>query len=301
MQRYADAQAGLIDIDQCRDAGLSDRQVATRVERGDWLRITRRVYDTATVPLQERLPTARRLRAAWAAMLAFGPQAVAVGPCALALLGVQGLPTCITPQAALPGASNRLDRDGIKLRQFDDGLLALPVAGRLVAAPDWALAQAVPELPRQHALAVLDSSLHLGLLDRRELDRSHDRARGRRGVATKHDLWALADGRAESPLETFGRLDCIDAGVPPTTLQLPIYDSEGRLVARGDLGWELGGGRWLVAEMDGKEFHSDPLAVYADRHRQNLVVSTRKVDILRFTAADLPGGVGACIRRALGR
>ncbi|MEK8227152.1 hypothetical protein NKG05_15365 [Oerskovia sp. M15] len=55
-----------------------------------------------------------------------------------------------------------------------------------------------------------------------------------------------------------------------------------------------------MAEMDGEDVHGQPDAVYADRQRQNIIVSTGKVDVLRFTHRDLPG-VGRVVREALGR
>ncbi len=203
----------------------------------------------------------------------------------------------IAPEVALPRASNRLSRDGMSARQFDAGMQTVLVAGRRVAFVEWAVAQAVPELPRRNGLAVVDSVLYRGLLTPTGLERAHDLARGRRGVAAAHELWELADGRAESTVESFCRLDCIDGGVPPDTLQLPLDDSP--YPERGDLGWELGDGRWLVAEVDGKEVHDVPAAAYADRSRQNGLVSTGRFSVLRFTSADLDGVMARTVRHAL--
>lgn len=297
---HAVDQAGLVDIHQARASGLTDGQVRGLVARGEWLRIARGVYDTSGVPVREQPFGARRRRAAWAALLAFGPGAVAVGACALVLHGIEGLPVAIRPEAALPRGVNRVDRDGVRLRQFDDGMTTTRVGARRLATVDWALAQAVPELPRANALAVLDSALHRGAISPRGMEVAHDMSRGRRGVARTHDLWTVADGRAESPLESFGRLDCLDEGVPPTTLQLPIEHPDGLAPLRADMAWRRTDGRWLVAEMDGQELHAEPSAVYADRLRQNLIVGTGQVDVLRFTSRDLPG-VGRTVRAVLGR
>lgn len=284
---------------QCRAAGVSLDRAERAARAGRWVRITRGVYDTT--PDAPVTFASRRRRAAWTALLAFGPEAVSVGPCALVLLGAAGLPVHVTPQVALPGARRTPSRDGVLLRQFDDGMTVVPVSGRLVASPEWALAQAVPELGRRRAVAVMDSALHLGLLDRSGLDRAHEHARGRRGVARTHGWWELADGLAGSPLETWARLDCIEAGVPPDRLQVPLVDADG-VVRRADLGWQRGGGRWLVAEVDGAEVHDTPSAAFADRRRHNALVATGRVEILRFTAQDLrvPGRVGATVRAMLG-
>ncbi len=273
------------------------------VESATWRRVTRGVYDVNGPAAPDATPDARRRRSAWLALLAFGPGAVAVGQCALALHGVAGLPTEIEPQAAVCRGRHRQDRDGVHLREFDNGMETVVLAGRLVASVPWALAQAVPELARMNAVAVMDSALNRRLLDPAGLERAHLLARGRRGVARTHEWWTLADGRAESPLETLARLDCADSGVAPDDLQVVVVDPDGRFLGRGDLGWRLDGGRWLIAEIDGREWHEAPLALLADRRRQNAFVGSGVADVLRFTAEDLrrPGRVGSTIRAHLRR
>ncbi|WP_418277838.1 type IV toxin-antitoxin system AbiEi family antitoxin domain-containing protein [Isoptericola jiangsuensis] len=296
----ARTQCGLVDVDQCHAAGLSRKAVRGLVDRGRWRRVAHRVLEIrAAAPSSSDLP-ARRRRSAWLALLTYGPEAVAVGACALALHGIAGLPTSIRSEAALPDAQNRRDRPGSRVRQFDDGLSWVQIDGRRVATLDWALAQAVPELPVRHGLAVLDAALHSTSLDLAGLTRSHELARGRRGVATRHLLWSLADGRSESPLESFARWECIEGGVPPDTLQLPLSDRDGRTLARGDLGWRRGPHRWLVVEMDGVDVHGAPTAVFADRRRQNLFTGSGAVDLLRFTGRDL-GTIASTVRSALAR
>ncbi|WP_265520129.1 hypothetical protein [Oerskovia flava] len=294
----ASRQAGLVDAAQCDAHGVTAHRRGRLVAQRRWSRPTRGVFDTtppvgATPPGRD-LTTAhdhRRTRAAWLALLAYGPDAIAVGPCALVLLGIQGVGADVVPQVALPGARASVSRDGIALRQFDDGMTVTRVGGRLVATPCWALAQAVPEMRRRRAVAVMDSAQHLGLLDADGLARAHDLARGRRGVARTHSWWALSDGRAESPLETFGRLECADAGIPPDALQVQVHD-DGRFLGRGDIGWRLPGDRWLIAEMDGVDVHSEPGALLRDRERQNDLVGCGAVDLLRFTGRDLAAGPG---------
>ncbi|GAA1402007.1 hypothetical protein [Oerskovia paurometabola] len=300
-------QEGLVSAAQCEEHGLRSHRRSRLVEQRRWTQVTRGVYDIDPVPPARRegpgVPDHRRRRAAWAGLLAFGPEAIAVGPCAVALLGIQGLPLQITAQAALPGGRATGSRDGILLRQFDDGMTVTRVVGRYVATPDWALAQTVPEVGRRTAVALMDSAQHRGLLDVRGLDRAHDMARGRRGVARTHSWWEISDRRAESPLETLARLDCLDAGVPPDELQVVISGDEGQFLARGDLGWRLPDERWLIAEVDGAEVHGAPEALFVDRRRQNLLVASRGVALLRFTARDLAvvGRVGLEIRAFLDR
>ncbi|WP_265522969.1 type IV toxin-antitoxin system AbiEi family antitoxin domain-containing protein [Oerskovia flava] len=300
LETVASAQEGLVSTAQCRAAGVSADRLARLVRSGGWSRVTRGVYDSDLTRVRDRPWAHRHRRAAWAALLAFGPDAIAVGSCALALHGIQGLPRRVVPEAALPGAGRLVSRDGLRLRQFDDGMTVRRVARRLVVTPDWALAQAVPELDREHAVSVMDSALYQGAVTRSELDRAHDLARGRRGVARTHAWWELADARAESPLETRARLECVDHGLPPDQLQVPLPDADGTL-RRGDMGWRLDEERWLIAEIDGAEVHDTPSALFADRTRQNSLVTSGRVHVLRFTARDLGGDgtVARSVRRTL--
>ncbi|MBD5785821.1 hypothetical protein IF650_06465 [Cellulosimicrobium terreum] len=307
----AGSQEGLVSAHQCDEHGLGSHRRARLVDQRRWRTVTHTVYDTVVTPVPQRTGTRdhdhRRRRAAWLALLAYGPEAVAVGSCALVLLGVQGVRTDPTPEATLPGARAARSRDGIHLRQFDDGMTLTRVGGRWVATPDWALAQAVPEMGRRRAVAAMDSARRLGLLSTTGLERAHDLARGRRGVARTHSWWGESDARAESPLETFARLDCVDAGIAPDELQVEVHDV-GRLLGRGDVGWRLPDHRWLIAELDGTDVHSEPEALLRDRARQNDLVACGAVDLLRFTGRDVtvpgasrPGRLVVDVRRHLAR
>ena len=88
LRAVAAQQESLVCTRQCLDAGVGPNVLTRLVRSGSWSRITAGVYDLDPTPLHARPPDRRRRRAAWAALLAFGPEAVAVGPCALALLGV---------------------------------------------------------------------------------------------------------------------------------------------------------------------------------------------------------------------
>lgn len=283
----AATQGGLVSAQDCTAHGVSPNRRAALVGRGQWRRVTRGVFDTVAVPTTQRPPGVRRLRAAWCGLLAYGPDAVAVGASACVLLGIEGTAADAPPEVALPGGASVRSRDGIVLRQYDAGMRAVRVGSRLVAAPEWAVAQVVPRSERDRAVAVMDSALCHGLLDPAGLGLAHDHARRRRGVERTHGWWALATPLAESPLETLGRLDCLDVGVPPDELQVSIRGRSGEPLGRGDTGWRLPGGRWLVGEMDGREQHVLPVALLHDRSRQNDFVVLGSADVLRFTWRDI--------------
>jgi len=293
----AAAQGGLVSAAQCAALGVSPNRRAALVRAGTWTRATHGVYDTAP-GVGWSVPDARR-RAAWLGLLALGPDAAAVGSCALALHGVGGLPRVLEPEVALVDGRRGRPRDGIHVRRYESPHVV--VAGARLAPLPVALAQALCRLPRRHVVAVLDDVLHRGLLDGPGTDAFVAALAGRRGCRRVR-LWSeLVDPRAESALESLARLGCVDAGVPPDDLQVVLRDAQGRPVARGDLGWRLPDGRWLLAEIDGREFHDVPAALLHDRHRQNALVATRLAEVLRFAAEDVTAGtVAHTVRRVLG-
>jgi hypothetical protein len=272
------------------------------VAAGRWTRVTHAVFDTDPTPPRNRADAHDHLRRrrVWAALLAHGPDAVAVGASALAMFGVQGLPVDLTAEVALPRGRFGRARTGGVVRQYEAGPV-LRVRGAPVTGPELALAQAVPAWSRRRAVAVLDSALHQRVVTREGLCRAHELARGRRGVARTHDWWDLAREEAESPLETWARLEALDAGCPPDRLQVRVEDADGRFLGRGDLGWHLPDGRWFVVEADGEGVHATPRALFHDRSRQNAMVTAGSAVVVRVTYRDLlvEGRVGAHIARAL--
>lgn len=287
---------------QCEKLGVGAARRSRLVRDEAWERVTHGVFDVTPGRDRRRDADHRRRRAAWLAMLAYGPSAISVGACALALHGVAGLPPDVVPEVALPRSSAGRHRDQMRVRTYGD-FETTRYGDRTIAAVIPALVQAVPALPRQHAVAVLDNLVHRGLLTGEELETVRHRLRGRRGAARALTWWPLMDGRAESPLETFARLVCVDAGIPPDELQVEIRSDRGQLLGRGDMGWRLRDGRWLIAEIDGREFHEAPDALLRDRRRQNALITSGRVDLLRFTSADIatPTLVTTAIRVALER
>jgi hypothetical protein len=291
-------QEGLLTTAQCEAAGMDGGWLGRMLAQRRWVRATSGVYDTDPVPVDDRerddLYDHRRRRAAWLAMLAYGSGAVAIGQSALALHGVQGLPVHIRSEVMGPKGSARRSRDGMVVRQLSPAVATVAFEDRRIVAVLDALAQAVPALDRKRAVAVLDSAVHLGEISRADVEVAHDLARGLRGVERTREWWGLVDGRAESPLETHARLECIDAQVAPDDLQRDFVTPAGRFLGRADLAWLLPDGRWLLLEVDGAEVHGSPDALYRDRQRQNLLVTEGRAVVLRATSKELkvPGVLG---------
>ena len=173
------------------------------------------------------------------------------------------------------------------------------VDGLQVREAGLSVVDAALGLDRPSALSVLDSALHLELLTADELYAVVAAAKGRPGIQQLRPLADIADGRAESPLESRVRLICTDGNLAPDELQYPVFDASGLLIAVGDLGWVLHRRRPLLAEADGK-VHGLPKAVFHDRRRGNLLVPA-EYDTVRFVWEDSlrPAYVLYVVRSAL--
>jgi hypothetical protein len=282
----AELQEGLVSRAQCEAAGIDKHAVALLIRHGRWRRVTRGVYDTDPEPVERRRRDSYhdhvRRRAAWIGMLAV-PDGIATGACALVLHGLGELATDIVPEAARPGGMHAEVGDSVTLRRyrsFDDE----PYRGRRIASVVPALAQALPFFSRAEGVAVLSGALREGHLDGSGLQGVRELLRGRRGAARAHGLLDLAEIRDGSTAETSARLSFIDSGVPPDGQQV-TFAVAGVFLARVDFVWTLPDGRYVVAEIDGRAFHSGDAMLADDATRQNGLIATDRLVVFRFPAA----------------
>ena len=137
------------------------------------------------------------------------------------------------------------------------------LAGRPTTSPAWTAIEVARSLPRGRALATLDAALRSGHCDPRALQCAAAAQAGRRGIVKVRQLLALADGRAESPMESEARLVMIDGGLPTPVLQHEVIDARGRL-RRLDFAWPE---KWVAAEYDSDEWHAGADALRRDREK----------------------------------
>ncbi|GAA4703101.1 hypothetical protein APR04_000470 [Promicromonospora umidemergens] len=296
--KLAAQQEGLLSVHQCHALGVDRRRIQRLVRDGVWRREGNRVVDTDPTPPSTRVRDDYfdhiRRRSAVKGMLV-QPGTAAVGAAALALHGVAGLPRHIDPEVSYPRGVRHRGLDGVIVRQY--GSFASERYGSWrIAKIEHALAQALPGLSRDHAVAVLSSALNRRKISRAGLVKVRRLLRRRRDAGPALGWIDLADGNDESPAETFARLSCLDHGVPPDRTQV-VFHKDGRFLGRCDLGWLLRDGRWLVVEIDGVAPHSTHEALVKDAPRQNRLLATDRIVLLRFkpTDNDRPGGIGAVV------
>lgn len=295
-----------------RDAALARElnpsTIDSRLRRGIWTRVHPGVYaqDTSLTSLptdswgfDEHLAAAR---------LYLGPQAVSYGTTAARLWGLQGVwRRHEVVELALPPGFERRQRPGFRLHTVQIAPQDVTdIDGHLVTTPARTVTDLLLRLGCDEGVAVTDSALHLGLIEESDFPAIRNRMFRRRGAVRGREHLGLARIGAQSPLETRLRLVAARGDLEPDQLQVPIYTDDGVLLGFGDMGWKRkllrpGVRKWLIAEADGVDVHSEVRALYRDRRRANDFLTRGNADIIRFTSEDLrvPAAVLATIRRAL--
>ncbi|WP_157607365.1 hypothetical protein [Sanguibacter suarezii] len=121
-------------------------------------------------------------------------------------------------------------------------------------------------LPPHRAVVIADSALRRGLTVE-DLAESLRLAAGRRGICRARDVLSLADGRAESPGESWLRLVAAHGGLPALELQIPVHTHLGLKYV--DLGWSESK---VAVEFDGRvkyEGGDGGAAFYQEKRRQD--------------------------------
>ena len=214
-----------------------------------------------------------------------------------------------------PAALHVLSPPGSRLRSADglvvhrrDGAPLSVVAGRRATGPAWTAVEVARGLRRPRALATLDAALRSGTCNRVELWRAAVAQAGRRGIVAVRELspasgrcpHLLADGLAESPMESEARLAMIDGGLPVPELQYEIVDGNGEL-RRVDFAWPE---QRVAVEYDGLDWHSGADAMRRDRKRAAALLDVGWVVIaivfedVRYRACDFVARIDAQLRRA---
>ncbi|NUT17681.1 MAG: type IV toxin-antitoxin system AbiEi family antitoxin domain-containing protein [Hamadaea sp.] len=283
---------------QCAAAGYTPDDVKKLVRSKFWARLARGVYlldaDLQPEPFQSRV-------LARAAQLGAGSQAAVVLHDAAELHGIKGLRDTDRIHLSLPGNAavpRRMCHRQVVPHQFVLRPVDLTmVDGMLTTTVVRTVADLLLYVDRMSAVSALDSALFQSLLAPDDLPLVEGLIRGRRNAAISRTWIGLADWRSESPLETRGRLVCVDAGLPPDELQATICRPDGSIAARADMLWQRSR---LIAEADGAEFHDRPEALYRDRERQNELAALGYT-VVRFTWQDTLDGdrLPSMIRRFL--
>ncbi|MGY1750107.1 type IV toxin-antitoxin system AbiEi family antitoxin domain-containing protein [Modestobacter sp. SYSU DS0511] len=246
---------GLFTTAEVAAAGIGEREVRTAVRSGTWVRLRTGVFVTAR-DLAEVERTGRRPGLDALAVTAglARPSAVLGGATAAWVWGLprpRNTPATVhltDPHHWRRGRGWLMTRAELPVDEVTArGAYRLTTAARTVVdlARTW---------PETDAVAAVDAALLRGLTTREELGRVLARQACVPGVPRSVRAVALADGRAESWLETHGRLTFAALDLPPFIPQVELR-VDGRLVKVVD-GWYPE--HALAIEFDGQVKYRDP-------------------------------------------
>jgi predicted transcriptional regulator of viral defense system len=254
LQAIADSRLGVFTSHEALAVGLEVDDIRAELRARRWLRLRKGIYTSAAAwgPADER---GRHLLASVAVLLSLDPGPVLSHTSAarlhrLVVPGSAGRDVRVTDDEQWrSGRGYRVARAQLPAEDVRPWLSfrATSVARTLVdCAREW---------PQSASVIAMDAALYAELVTRVELHAAVLSARHRPGVAAAARSFGLSDGRAESPLETKGRLRLLASGLPRPELQVDLHDERG-FIGRVDAWYEEAA---LALEFDGRMKYEQPL------------------------------------------
>jgi hypothetical protein len=290
LRAAADRQLGVFTATDARRAGYEHTEIARNCSTGAWVRLRRGVYVT-TDALAALEAGGRRYQAECVAVLLCldRPRTAISHGSAAVLWGFLVRRDAVTEVRLTDPALSRRGR-GFRIAQaplrpgevMRSGQIRLTSTARtlLDCAREWDLDDAV---------VAMDDALRKKKVT---LDQLRDGATTMAGwsrISRATRAVALANGRAESPLESRGRLRMVGAGLIPDELQVEIR-SGGRLVGVVDAWFEQAA---VAVEFDGQIKYTDPwrnrspAQVLWEEKRREDELRALDIRVVRVAEADL--------------
>jgi predicted transcriptional regulator of viral defense system len=303
LRARADRQLGLFTTADALRAGHLPEEVRSLCRTGRWVRLRRGVLVGADQLAEHERQGRRHEVDCLAALLALGRTSAVVSHVSAARLW--GFPV----RRPLAGPAVRLTDPGAWREGRGYVVSTAPLgpgdvvtAGPLrVTSAARTLVDCAREWPLEDAVVAMDAALLLRRTDRAELVGAAVRAQRWRGATAARRAVALADGRAESPLETKGRLRMLGSGFPSPALQVEIH-AGGRLVGVVDAWFDDAA---VAVEFDGLVKYTDPWRgrspseVLWDEKRREDELRALDIRVVRVADADV-GSRWLQVERRLG-
>jgi hypothetical protein len=292
LRAVAERQLGVFTASDARRAGYEPPEVRHLLRSGGWVRVRRGVYATAAV-LASATPLQRHDLECVALLLQLDRPTAVISHGSAAR--VWGLPMRRDSDPLLRLTDAREWRRGkdfvVAQAPLHDGdsvrrgpIRLTSVTRTLVdCAREWDLESSVVALDAAQLAQVTTPGALTGALDRCAYWPGAPRARR---------AFSLSDGRAESPLESRGRLRLLGAGLPPDELQVEIRVGS-RLVAVVDAWFDRAA---VAVEFDGRVKYTQPWrertpaqVVWEEKRREDELRSL-DIRVVRIADADLRRG-----------
>ncbi|TFV67283.1 UNVERIFIED_ORG: hypothetical protein E4P37_03790 [Bacillus sp. AZ43] len=252
LRAAADRQLGLFTAVDARRAGYAHGEIRHLHSSGTWVAVRRGVYAVA----EELASSDRRHQVECAAVLLdLGrPDAALSHATALRLWGLPMRRALLPDGVLLTHPSLYRRGKGFTLKRAPLRAEEVVRRGPLrLTTPARALVDCARAWPLEDAVVAMDAALLRDRVRPDDLAAAVATARTWPGAPRAARAVSLADGRAESPLETRGRLRLVGMGLTPQ-LQVEIH-SGGRLLGVADAWFEEAA---VAIEFDGRVKYTDP-------------------------------------------
>jgi hypothetical protein len=286
----ADRQLGLFTAVDAKRAGYRQREVQRLLASGRWIRLRRGVYTTPGPVAAVDSSVQRHRLDCMAVLLELGRPETVVSHASAARLW--GLPVHHRRGQTVRLTDPSLYRVGRNFRinkaPLDRGDIWRTGPVRMTSAVRT-LVDCAREWPLEEAVIAMDAALLATRTTAPDLVATAESMRSWPGGLAAVRAAGLADGRAESPLESRGRLRMLGAGLPTPVLQVEIR-SDGRRLGVVDMWFEAAA---VAVEFDGKVKYTDPWrgrsperVLWEEKRREDAL---RSLDIrfVRVADADL--------------
>jgi hypothetical protein len=276
LRASADRRLGLFTATDARRAGYQHPEIRSLLRSGRWVRLRHGVYVTATELAEHERQGRRHRLDCLAVLLDLDRRSAALSHTTAARLW--GLPVrrAIDPTIRLTDPTAWRRGRGFLVAAAPLRADEVRTAGPLrLTTVTRTLVDCAREWPLEDAVVAMDAALLADQTTPALLARAVADARRWRGVARAARAIDLVDGRAESPLETRGRLRIVGSGFPAPELQVEIR-ADDRLLAVVDAWFDAAA---VAVEFDGRVKYSDP---WRDRSPERVLwEEKRREDELR--------------------
>lgn len=290
LRAASERQSGLFTAADARRAGYEHAEIRRLRSSGEWVRVRRGVY-VAAGELASAEQRGRRHRLdCLAVLLELQRPTAAISHGSAALLW--GLPVrrqlMTTVRLTDPTLSRRGRGYQVSQAPLRRGEVVRRGAFRLTS-PVRTVVDCAREWQLDDAVVALDAALLRRAMTVEQLQAGVESIRGWPRADRALRAVSVADGRAESPLETRGRLRILGAGLPAPVLQTEIRVA-GRLIGVVDAWFEDAA---VAVEFDGKVKYTDPWRgrtperVLWEEKRREDELRALDIRVVRIADADL--------------
>ena len=274
LNAVAAGRLGVFTSQEALRAGYRVEDIRAELRSRRWSRIRKGVY-IATPDLLAADDRGRHLVDCLAVLLSLGPGPVLSHASAARLHGLI-LPRRQSPEVRVTAEDQWRRGRGYRVAQ---ATLSPDEIGPWLAFGATTVPRTLVDCAREWSMAdgvvAMDAALRERKATRAELLRAVLGGAHRVGIAQAARALRLADGRAESPLETRGRLAILGSGLPRPELQVEIHDATG-FIGRVDAWYEEAA---VAIEFDGEVKYTDPR--YASSPGEVLWKEKRREDRIR--------------------